>query len=128
MLNTNQALSVERYDNILSKVKNENKNFNITIGADQNFDCLKTNENEYIDLLNSFISAGLVSVITKPTRITHTSATLINNIHTNLNTNKYYRSKGIDVMAFYCINTIESHHRYYGCQHIYSHWKPVFLI
>ena len=89
--NTNQALSVERYDNILTKVKNENKN--IIIGTDQNFDYLKINENEYIaDLLNIFISAGLVPVITKPTRITHTSATLIDNIYTNLNTNKYFTS------------------------------------
>lgn len=34
------------------------------------------------DLFNSFLGANLIPTITKPTRITHTSATLIDNIYT----------------------------------------------
>ena len=40
-----------------------------------------------VNWLNAFIGSGYLPLITKPTRITHSSATLIDNIYTNLRPN-----------------------------------------
>ncbi len=50
---------------------------NIIKGTDQNFDYIKNTQY----LLDTFMSSGLIPTITKPTRITHTTATLIDNIY-----------------------------------------------
>ena len=61
---------------------------NIIVGTDQNFDYLKIdNHKNTEDLLNTFMSNGLIPTITKPTCITDTSATLIDNIYVSSNTN-----------------------------------------
>lgn len=78
--NSNEAQSVSRYEDILNKL--QNYKHNIIIGTDQNFDYLKIDKHKPTeDLFNIFISHGLVPAITKPTRITHSSATLIDNLY-----------------------------------------------
>ena len=49
---------------------------------DQNVDFLKINENKHsLDLYNTLMSLENLPVITKPTQITHSTATLIDNIY-----------------------------------------------
>ena len=56
--------------------------------ADQNFDYLKISEQQNIaDLLELYISNGYIPTTTRPTRISHSSATLIDNIYTTLKSN-----------------------------------------
>ncbi len=78
--NTPEKISVERYETILDKLRGTKKN--VIIGTDQNFDYLKLDiHSNTQDLLNKFVSTGLLPTINKPTRITHTSATLIDNLY-----------------------------------------------
>ena len=72
-----------RYFNIILD-RLSNLNCNIIIGTDQNFDYLKINQHANTNtLLDSFLTAGLIPTINKPTRIVHTSSTLIDNIYVN---------------------------------------------
>ena len=81
--NTNEAISLQRYEQIIKKLQYYRNN--IIIGTDQNFDYIKIDQHKNIeDLLSIFLTNGLVPTITKPTRITHTSATLIDNIYISL--------------------------------------------
>lgn len=86
--NTNEIISIDRYETIIKQLQ-DYKN-TIIIGTDQNFDYIKIDQHKNIeDLLNVFLTNGLVPTITKPTRITHTSATLIDNIYVSIkNKNK----------------------------------------
>jgi len=78
--NTSVNKSVERFDEIIMKLKHYKGN--VIIGTDQNFDLLKYNENNNIKmLLNNFIENGFLPTITLPTRVTHSSATVIDNIY-----------------------------------------------
>ena len=55
----------------------------IVIGTDQNFYLLKLDKHvPTINLNDAFLSNGFIPNISKPTRITHSSATLIDNIYT----------------------------------------------
>ena len=59
------------------------------MGTDQNFDLLKYSVDKNTkDLLDGIIGAGFLPTITKPTRITYSSATLIDNIY--LKGSSYY--------------------------------------
>ena len=83
--NTNEQRSIGYFENIFTKLHSTNRN--VIIGCDQNFDYLKINSHTATsDLLNQAFSAGLLPVITKPTRVTHATATLIDNIYVKLNT------------------------------------------
>jgi len=87
--NRNSALSLERYDTILSKLSNSQ---NVIIGIDLNFNFLKTDTHiPTTSLLYSIFTNSFVAIITKPTRITHNSVTLIDSIlvKTNNNTRVY---------------------------------------
>ena len=68
------------YNSILCQLKKENPK-TIIVGLDHNLDLLKSSQhmvtNEFIQ---SNLDFGLMPTITKPTRITQTSATLIDNI------------------------------------------------
>ena len=80
--NTNEKNSLERYQTIISRI-NQSKAASL-IGTDQNFDLLKIDtHNSSLDLFNSFTASGHLPVILRPTRITHSSCTLIDNIYTN---------------------------------------------
>ena len=71
------------YDTICKQL--QNYNHNIIIGTDQNFDYIKINQHKNIeDLLNNVLASGLVPSITKPTRITHFTSTLIDNIYISI--------------------------------------------
>jgi len=78
--NSNITQSIKHYCNIVNKLKNST--CKVILGTDQNFDLLKYNiDKNTKELLDSFISTGFLPTITKPTRITHKSATLIDNIY-----------------------------------------------
>ena len=80
--NTNEKLSVERFERIFERLKDEKKD--IIVGCDQNFDLIKVNEHPQTnELLTKAFSNGLIPLITKPTRITHNTATLIDNVYVN---------------------------------------------
>lgn len=86
---TNETESINAYDNILVKLNNEKRD--IFIGTDQNYDYIKINQHKKTaDLLNVFLNNAIIPTITKPTRITHQSATLIDNIYTKIKSNTFY--------------------------------------
>ena len=79
------------YDTICKQL--QNYNHNIIIGTDQNFDYIKIDQHKNTeDLLNNFLASGLVPTITKPTRITHSTATLIDNIYISVKTKTNIKS------------------------------------
>ena len=82
--NTNEHDSSEKYETILKQLVNYK---NIIVWTDQNFDYLQIYHHKFTeDLLNTFMSNWLqIPTITKPTHITHKSATLIDNVYV------YYR-------------------------------------
>jgi len=70
-----------------------NKSHDIVIAGDQNFDYLKINtHNHTAELFDLHISHGLVPTITRPTRITHSTATLIDNIYIKLHNVEHIQS------------------------------------
>jgi exonuclease III len=76
--NTNELKSIKMYETISKQL--QNYNHNIIIGTDQYFDYIKIDQHKNSeDLLSNFLANGLVPTITKPTRITHSTATLIDN-------------------------------------------------
>ncbi len=78
--NTNEKEAISRYDQIMSSICKTNND--VIIGTDQNFDFMKINQNTNVsDLLDVFYTRGVLPTITRPTRITYTSATLIDNIY-----------------------------------------------
>jgi len=85
-------LSIDRYDATLSQLTADKQN-DIVLATDQNFDFLKINQHSYTaDLFDTFIAHGLIPTITRPTRIQHTSATLIDNIYIKTNQNNIIKS------------------------------------
>jgi len=96
----NLASSLERYDELFSKIKHYK---HIMIGMDQNVDLLKIDSHQRsMDFFNTIITNGLVPTITKPTRITATTATIKDNIYV-----KY--SDGIDVSSGILVNDLSDH-------------------
>ena len=77
---TNEKQFLEYYETIVSKVRQEKKK--IIIGTDQNLDYLKINRHtptmKFFDLN---MSNNMIPSILKPTRVTHNTATLIDNIY-----------------------------------------------
>ena len=77
--NTNDGAFLKAYSSLLEKIKIERKH--VIIGTDHNYDLLKSafhkNTQKFLD---QTMSADMWPVITKPTRITKSSATLIDNI------------------------------------------------
>ena len=91
--NTNEPNAINMYETTIKQL--QHYQHNIIIGTDQNFDYIKIDQHKNTeDLLNTFITNGLIPTITKPTRITHTSSTLIDNIYISIN-NKVHIKSGI---------------------------------
>ena len=68
-------------------IKNENKD--IIIAGDMNIDLLRySNNNETTEFLDQMLYNTLLPKITLPTRVTETTATLIDHIFTNINNDK----------------------------------------
>jgi hypothetical protein len=89
--NTNENKSVERYNTIINKIMNTK--LNMVIGTDQNMDLLKLDTHKATsDLFDTFFNNGILPTITRPTRITHASATLIDNIYIKCNANSNFNS------------------------------------
>ena len=78
--NVNAQTFLGCYNSILCQMKKESPK-TIIIGLDHNMDFLKSAEHTLTnDFIQSNLDFGLVPTITRPTRITHSSATLIDNI------------------------------------------------
>ena len=81
---------ISNYELITNKLQIENKE--IIIGTDQNCDHLNIHCAYSKHLLETFFAACLVPTITRPTKITNESATLIDNINVSGNRLEYLRS------------------------------------
>lgn len=80
--NSNVQVFLDHYSYIIEKVRNENKE--ILIGSDQNLDLIKLDSQVNIqEFLDTNYSNGIIPVIDKPTRVTHQTATLIDNIYSS---------------------------------------------
>ena len=78
--NTSEIISLDRYNKLINNII-ETK-LNVIIATDQNMDILKIKINKYSsDLFDIFFTNGIIPTITRPTRITHTSVTLIDSIY-----------------------------------------------
>ena len=89
----NVSVFNDQLENILTTINNDpilNKADDIQIMSDSNIDLLQYNKhvqtNNYFDTL---ISNGLLPLITVPTRITQTSATIIDHISTSHKSDRY---------------------------------------
>ena len=81
--NSNVKQSLKEYENILKCLK-QNKHHELIIGLDHNFDLLKSVQNSNTSqFLNLNIDNDLTPCITKPTRVTNKTATLIDNVMTS---------------------------------------------
>ena len=82
--NTDPKKFNEEYCAIVSQLKKECQN--VVIGLDHNMDFLKLNKHESTqDFINQNLELGMLPTVTRPTRITKTSATLIGNIIVSMN-------------------------------------------
>ena len=78
--NTDQSKFLCDYKNFIETLTN-NSEYKIILGMDHNLDLLKSHIHKKTQqFLNMNLDFDLFPAITKPTRITHTSATLIDNI------------------------------------------------
>ena len=99
--NTSEILSISYYETILNKLQHIQKD--IVLGTDQNFDYLKYKNQAHVsELMDLFLNAGFLPTITKPTRITHSTATLIDNIYIKT-------SKEIKLASGIILNNISDH-------------------
>jgi len=79
------------YEQILKKLQNIKTQ--VIIGTDQNFDYMKIDQNKNTqELLNLFFNNCIFPTIIKPTRITHSSAPLIDNLYININNDTNIKS------------------------------------
>ena len=83
----NVKVSLERFQNLIDNLSASNADS--IIGTDQNFDLLNLNTNNNVKcLLESFITGGYSPTINTPTRITHNTSTLIDNLYIKYTTGK----------------------------------------
>ena len=77
---SNDNLFIEKLSHLLS-INSNNNYHEIIVTGDFNFDLLKYQENNItLNFINSLNSQSFIPVISKPTRVTDTTATLIDNI------------------------------------------------
>lgn len=89
--NTNEKIFIKEYAQIIKQIKSENKE--LILGLDQNIDYLKVNSHKNAnDFLDLNIDHNILPTINRPTRVTHNSATLIDNINISQNLSKSYKS------------------------------------
>ena len=78
--NTNAKIFLSEYKRLLNNLKQQ-KDHEIILGMDHNLDLLKSHLNQATtDFVDMNLDKELIPCITKPTRITKTSATLIDNV------------------------------------------------
>ena len=84
---------VESILKIKHQLTSDQEKKELIIGMDHNFDLLKSSDHKRTQyFLDSLLNKELFPTITRPTRITHHSATLIDNIFVSLNLHKRYES------------------------------------
>lgn len=77
---TNETEFIEKYENIITRIKEENKS--LIIGTDQNLDYLKINlHRNTMKFFEANLTNGIMPTIYKPTRVTTNTASLIDNIY-----------------------------------------------
>ena len=82
--NTDPKKFNEEYCDVISQLKKECQN--VVIRLDHNMDFLKSNKHESTqDFINQNLELGMLPTVTRPTRITQTSAMLIDNIIVSMN-------------------------------------------
>ena len=79
--NSNNAQCLNYYETVVSRMVAENKT--TVIGTDQNYDYINISHGPTHDLLDVFFASGMAPVISRPTRITDRTATLIDNLYVN---------------------------------------------
>ena len=112
--NTDMKLFIDAMRDVLEKVQQENKLLYLV--GDYNINLLNVDSHSSTaDFNDTIYSYGLVPLITRPTRVTETSATLIYNIFTNKSTSYDESMYGIlmsDISGHYpifCIDKILKH-------------------
>ena len=82
--NTDPKKFNEEYCMIIAQIKRDCQN--VVIRLDHNMDFLKSNKHESTqDFINRNLESRMLPTVTRPTRITKTSATLIDNIIVSMN-------------------------------------------
>ncbi len=82
----------EIYEELLSKIANYRSN--VIIGADQNLDLLRAKEHlDTSNFIDINFSSGIAPTISRPTRVTHRTATLIDNIYASYSNFSAFKSK-----------------------------------
>jgi len=77
---TDETEFIENYKTIIDKIKSEHKR--LIIGSDQNLDYLKINSHsKTMNFFDLNLTNNIIPTIYKPTRVTHKTATLIDNIY-----------------------------------------------
>ena len=83
---------LKEYETLIKSVKRENKE--LILGTDHNLDLLKSHSHGQTGtFLDLNLDNGIFPTITRPTRLTHTSATLIDNILATENILNRYESR-----------------------------------
>ena len=73
------------YNSLLSAIK-RTKPTSIIVGLDHNLDFLKSSKHQWtVDFIQNNLDFGLIPTVTRPTRITNSSATLIDNVFVSQN-------------------------------------------
>ena len=81
--NTNTKTFMNKIDSVMGKIKSETHK-DVVIGMDHNLDFLKFEKHKDTELfVSTVLDNSLLPCITKPTRITHSTATLIDNVFVN---------------------------------------------
>ena len=107
---TNESYFLDCYESIVRKIRLEHKK--IIIGTDQNLDSLKINlQRNTNNFFEMNLSNNLLPAILKPTRVTHSTATLIDNIY--IDAELYDRPKANIIVSdisdhFPCIVTLQA--------------------
>ena len=84
-LNSNILTFLASYNSLLSVIKKQ-KPTNIIVGLDHNLDFLKSDIHQLTnDFIQNNLDFGLIPTVTRPTRITQSTATLIDNIFVSQN-------------------------------------------
>lgn len=79
----NCSAFIELYENVLGKIHRHNNKL-VTISGDFNIDLIKYNSDGNIqNLIDIASNHGFIQVISRPTRVTDHSATLIDHVYTN---------------------------------------------
>ena len=80
-LNSSDSVLLDHIEDIIAKVKLEKNHKQLILGMDHNFDFLKCNQHRPTKrFLDKMMDLNMLPAITRPTRITSNTATLIDNV------------------------------------------------